>query len=201
MNITLLISISVLILGILAMFNYNKVSASLDTMLSRFGKAAAPMKYVLLAVGFVLFLCSLYSVVMWIKTGVTPSMGDSFADMGDDMTVFTEYNTGDAMNPEVPKDRSNLAAQTSKLSVVASGKNQVGVIGLSSVPDNLLERYYTPRFDAQIFSGCSRTIRPNTDCNGIARLFVNDQDINRCRKITQTAGWTIPYYNNVKFTL
>lgn len=202
MNITLIISISILILGILGMFNYDRVmSRSVDPMLSRFGRFAMPMKFVLLAVCFVLFIGALYSVVMWIRTGMSFTMDQSFEEMAGNMQTSPSANDSDALNPETPKDRSNLHAQSSKMSVVASGKQQVGVIGLSSVPDNILERYYTPRFDARIFSGCSRTIRPNTDCNGISRLFVNEQDINRCRKITQTAGWTIPYYNNVKFTL
>lgn len=77
MSLTLLISLAILIAGLVALFNYTYVLASLDMMLVRFGKFANPLKWVLVFLGLALFIASVYSVVDWYRTGMTPNLQTS----------------------------------------------------------------------------------------------------------------------------
>jgi hypothetical protein len=211
MNITVIISIAIFVATLVGLFNYGRVNSTLDSQLMRFGKAGTYMKYVLLALGAVLFVASLYSLYMWIRLGTVVSIQQSLSDLGQDLVAeadrvgdeIRKYEgdlAGGPSDEAVGKAANNLGNQSSKLVTVMNGR-QPGFVGSSGM-DNLLERYHTPRFDPQIGSNCSRTYKNAGNCQGVSRLFRDDaQMVNSCRKLTVVAPQSFPNTEAVRFTL
>lgn len=211
MNITVIFSIAIFVATLVGLFNYGRVNATLDSQLMRFGKAGTYMKYVLLALGAVLFVASLYSLYMWVRMGTVVSIQQSLSDLGQDLVAGADYVgdeigkyegdvVGGPSDEATGKAANNLGNQSSKLLAVMNGR-QPGYIGGAGM-DNLLEKYHTPRFDPQIGSNCSRTYKNAGNCQGVSRLFRDDaQMINSCRKLMVTAPQSFPNNEAVRFTL
>jgi len=215
MNITVIISIAIFVASLVALFNYGRVSSTLDGQLMRFGKSGTYMKYVLLAVGAVLFVASLYSIYMWVRLGTVVSIQQSLSDLGQDIVTGADYvgdeigkyegnlsggSAGGPSDEAVGKAANNLGHQSSKLVSIMNGR-QPGFVGGSGM-DNLLERYHTMRFNLDAGSGCSRTIKNAGNCQGVSRLFRDDaQMVNSCRKLQVVAPQTFPNVEAVRFAL
>lgn len=205
MNPTLAFSIAILALGLVGIFNYGRVSMWLDRMLNEpLGRAAKPVKYVILIVLALLFVGALYAVVMWMKDGTVMTVDQSLQQLGQDAVNAADDSAnavGGYVSEPVADGRanSNLALQTSKLMSVKNGQ----MIGYPARMDNLLERFYHPRLNLEAGSGCSRTYKSAGNCDGITRLFRDDaQMINTaCNKIQVVAPQSFPNFEGVRFSL
>ncbi len=216
-DIKLVISIAIVAAGILGLVYWKRVNGQVDQMLMKTGGAATAIKFVIYAVCVVVFIVALYAIYMWAKTGMTPTLDQSYNTLSGDLsgslgdaaynpdTQSPSANAGenngvDVFTASASKGNSNLQAQSSKMVAIQNGTVN-GMMSINSIPDNILEKYYTPRFDTMAFSGCSRSIKPNGNCEGISRHFVDDQYINQCNKLRVVAPQQFPWAQGVKFVL
>lgn len=204
MTFTLLLAIAIVILGLVGMFNYTRIMTEMDMQFVRFGRAAGPMKLVLLGLCGFLFFGALYSLAMYYNPKMTSQLQQdavALADRAGDFVSKVEGMVGSEVDPGVDgRQKSILASQKSALQVVDNGKQGNGP--MANIPDNILTKFWLPQYTFRDPDGCSRTFKSAGNCHGVSRHFRDESRTvaSGCNKLHVTAPQQIPWVQNAQIT-
>ena len=216
---SLIVSLAIVALGLVALFNMDRANRLLDDVLKGFGKMTRDvLKYSLLGLAALLWVAAVYSVYVYATEGFSPTIPESL-----DIFVSDSEAAADRVGDEAKRlmggadhgtpyaDVRGLQASENLVEPAHSagspvllehkmGPNISDVTG--GVHGGLFERFYRPTFHVG-GDECSRTIKDSGNCWGVSRHFVDDQHINRCNKIFVRAPQSLPgaIPSHVRFTL
>lgn len=210
---TLIVALAIVALGLVALFNMDRLNRFFDSMLGSLTKVTRDvLKYVLLGLLLLLWLAAVYGVYIYATQGFTPTISDSLDMFVSDTEKTADYvGHGISQMMDYDAPHANIRGLNVMEKLVEPGKQTPSPIieykmgpnlsdVLSGVHGGVYERYHTPRF---MTGGdeCSRTIKDTGNCWGVSRHFVDDQHINRCNKIFVRAPQTLPFNGSVNFPL
>lgn len=196
---TLIVSLAIVALGLVGLFNMDRANRLLDDLLKGLGKTTRDvLKYVLAGLGALLWLAAVYGVYLYATEGFAPTIPETLdvfvselEEAADEAGDKLKGIYADVRGLHAPEDL-HTAATALQPPVHLEHKMGPNLSDLTSgVHGGLIERHHTPRFHTG-GDECSRTIKDSGNCWGVSRHFVDDQHINRCNKLFVRAPQMIP---------
>lgn len=207
MMLTLIVSLAIVTLGVVGLFNFNRVNRFLDDVLKGLTKMTREaLKYALAGLLGLLWVAALYSVYDYAVKGFTPTLDESLDVFVGDIKEGADYagktvkRWGDDVYADVrglytANDQPQEPGHASPADTI---EHKMGP-NVGDVMSNF-EVYHTPRFHTG-GDECSRTIKDTGNCWGVSRFFTDGQHINQCNKLFVRAPQSLPFNGAVKFAL